>query len=163
MTRGVLPGRATARPGNASERLAPDEPVRCVRIPRLPMPAQLRLLVLPPMAKTNERKNEMITERFYGPDEPLPTPPPTELLRTAMRSIHQQPAAGLMAIELAITHNICVEVEALTRGDNDTKTQAWHRAAIATRAILRDHGESAKSEFLESYADLPPMEWPGSD
>jgi hypothetical protein len=82
----------------------------------------------------------------------------TEMLRTEMNAIHRQPDSGLLPAFLSAIDATCDEVEAFTRDDNDTKAQAWHRAAVATKRILRNHGEDVKSEWIAAYADLPPMD-----
>jgi len=84
----------------------------------------------------------------------------TEMLRTAMNTVQQQPDAGLLPVEHAVIDATCDEVEAFTREDNDTKAQAWHRAAVATKRFVRDHSEDVKAEWIAAYADLPPMEMP---
>jgi hypothetical protein len=75
----------------------------------------------------------------------------TEMLRTAMNAIHQQSATGLLPAFLAAIDAICDDV--LAR-DVDA---AWHRAAAASKRILRDHGEDVKALWVRAYADLPPM------
>jgi hypothetical protein len=116
------------------------------------------------MAETTtqtERKRQMITETLYGPGgEPIPNVADTELLRTAMNALHQQPDAGLMPVEFAVIDDICDSVKAQMRDNNDTGAQAWHRAAVATKQFIRDHSESVKSEWIAAYAGLPPMERP---
>lgn len=90
-------------------------------------------------------------------------PDSREILRTAMNWIFNQPPAGLPFAFLEAIDTISDNVEGLTRDSETADLQAWHRAAVATKAILRDHSEDVKAEFLEAFADLPPMEWPGSD
>lgn len=80
----------------------------------------------------------------------------TEMLRTSMNAIHQS-AAGLPDAFLSAFDTIATEVEGFTRDQGDPAAQAWHRGAVATKRILRDHSEPVKSEWLEAYADLPPM------
>ncbi len=83
----------------------------------------------------------MIIERYYGPDDQIPNLDPREMLRGAMNTINQQPNTGLLPAELAAIDNICNQVEMHTRDQTDTDEQAWHRAALATKAILRSHTE----------------------
>ncbi len=80
-----------------------------------------------------------------------------EMLRTAMNAIHQQPHTGLADAFLSAIDTVAAEVEAFTGDDNDTAAQAWHRAAVATRAILRDHSETVKAEWIAAYSNLPVM------
>jgi hypothetical protein len=75
----------------------------------------------------------------------------TEMLRTAMNAIHQQSATGLLPAFLAAIDAICDDV--LARPVD----AAWHRAASASKEILRDHSEDVKAEWIAAYADLPPM------
>ena len=93
----------------------------------------------------NERKQTKMTD-------------PREMLRTAMNAIHQQPDSGLLPAFQEAIDIISDGVEMLTRDDNDTKAQAWHRAAIATKRLLRDYSEDVKTEWIAAYADLPPMD-----
>jgi len=84
-----------------------------------------------------------------------------ELLRTGMNMIHQQGNTGLFAaFQAAIVQN-CDEVLELRHDEHTTEGKAWHRAALATKQILRSRDESVKAEWLAAYAELPPMEWPG--
>jgi hypothetical protein len=74
----------------------------------------------------------------------------TELLRAGMNAI-REPDEGLLPVELVAIDAICDDV--LAR-DVDA---AWHRAAAASKQILRDHSDDVKTEFIEAYTDLPPM------
>jgi hypothetical protein len=80
---------------------------------------------------------------------------PYEMLRTAMNTIHQQHDTGLMPAELAAIDQICDQVMSFPGVHRDGRE--WYRAAVMTKALLRDH--SQKAEWLSAYADLPPMEW----
>jgi hypothetical protein len=82
----------------------------------------------------------------------------TEMLRTGMNTIRQQPDSGLLPVEKSTIDAVCDLVEAFTRDDNDDHAQAWHRAAVATKRILRDFSDEVKDEWIAAYADLPPME-----
>lgn len=86
----------------------------------------------------------------------------TEMLRTAMNTIHQQPDSGLLPAQLSAIDHICDQVVTFTLGaelPRDSQARAWIRAAVATKAILRSHSEATKAEWIAAYADLPPMEW----
>lgn len=86
----------------------------------------------------------------------------TEMLRTAMNAFHQQPDSGLLPAFLAAIDEICDQVASFTLDADpprDSQARAWVRAAVATHAILRDHSEGTKAEWIAAYADLPPMEW----
>jgi hypothetical protein len=74
----------------------------------------------------------------------------TELLRAGMNAI-REPDEGLLPVELVAIDAIC---DGVLARDVDA---AWHRGAAASKQILRDHSEDAKTEFLEAYCDLPPM------
>ena len=87
----------------------------------------------------------------------------TEMLRTAMNAFHQQPDSGLLPAQLSATDTIAAEVESFTRDQSAPAAQAWHRAAVATKRILRDHSEAVNTEWIAAYADLPPMEGPDWD
>ena len=78
---------------------------------------------------------------------------PREILRTGMNWILHPPAdLGLPdAIKKAIDDN-CDAVEMLTRNTNDAHEQAWRRAALATKLILRDYADTVKNEWLAAYA-----------
>ena len=103
----------------------------------------------------------MIEEHQYGPaGEHLPESDPTEILRTAMNAIHQQPDTGMLPAELCAVHTIAEEVAAFTVGVSDYRAKQWHRAAMATKRLLSDHSEEVKAEWLAAYASLPPMEMP---
>jgi len=82
-----------------------------------------------------------------------------EMLRTAMNVVHQWPPSGMLPSQLTAIDQICDRAVDMPRDERDTA--AWHRAAIATKRLLRDHSEDVKDEWLAAYADLPPMEWPG--
>jgi hypothetical protein len=74
----------------------------------------------------------------------------TEMLRAGMNAI-REPDEGLLPVEMVAIDAICDDV--LAR-DVDA---AWHRAAAASKQILRDHSEAVKAEFIAAYAELPPM------
>jgi hypothetical protein len=84
-----------------------------------------------------------------------------EMLRTSMNMIHR--GTYLSPGEQEGIDITADGVEMLTRDDPDTKAQAWHRAAIATKQILRDYSDNVKTEWLEAYAALPPMQWAGQN
>ncbi len=98
----------------------------------------------------------MTAELHFEPD-------PREMLRTAMSWILNQPPSGLLPAFHDAIDQISDNVEGLTHDAEAADLRAWHRAAIATKAILRDHSESVKSEWQAAYADLPAMEWPESE
>jgi hypothetical protein len=88
----------------------------------------------------------------------------TEMLRTAMNAIHQQPDSGLLPAELAAIDHICDQIVSFTLAADpprNLQARAWVRAAVATKQLLCDHSEDVKAEWIAAYADLPPMEWPG--
>jgi hypothetical protein len=88
--------------------------------------------------------------------EPL-EPDLREMLRGLMTAIHQR--STFMPVEIGKMNDIADRVEKLTRDRNDTDEQAWHRAAVATKQLLAEPSESVKAEWIEAYADLPPMRW----
>jgi hypothetical protein len=77
-----------------------------------------------------------------------------EMLRTAMNTM-RRPNPNRLPVEKAVIDNICDEVIADTRYDSDTDARAWHRAALATKAILRDSSDDVMAEWRESHAGLP--------
>ena len=74
-----------------------------------------------------------------------------------MNTIHQQPDTGLLPVELAVIDRICDEIAAPTSDRDNTDEQAWHRAAVATKSILRDHSKGVIQEWFSAHAGLPPM------
>ena len=78
----------------------------------------------------------------------------TDRFRTAMNVYHQQPPAGLLPIELAAIDGMASEV--LAASDVDP---AWHRAATAMQAILRDHSEDVVDEWIAAYAAVTGLPW----
>ncbi len=86
---------------------------------------------------------------------------PREILRTCMNWVlNQQPAGLPFSFQQAID-DISESVENLTRGTTDADDQAWQRAAIATRRILRERSEAVNAEWTAAFAGLPAMSWPG--
>ena len=80
-----------------------------------------------------------------------------EMLRTGMMWILNPPEFLLLQVfqhEIDATAGLVITD---TAGDASDDGRAWHRAAVATRAILRDHGEDVKTEWLAAFAELPPM------
>jgi hypothetical protein len=90
-------------------------------------------------------------------------PDPREMLRTAMNAIHQQPDTGLLPAELAAIDDICDQVQAYKRDDADADATAWHRAAVATKSILRYQSKGVVAEWIRAYSELPPMSRRSSD
>lgn len=95
----------------------------------------------------------MTTEQHFDTD-------PREMLRTSMNMIFRPPSTGLLPAFMEGFDVIADGVEVLTRDSTDVDEQAWYRAAIATKQILRDHSDSVKDEWLKAYAELPPMRIP---
>jgi hypothetical protein len=85
-----------------------------------------------------------------------------EQLRTLLNGLYRAiPVGGQSGGELAKIDWQCAEVAAATGGSTDDEAQAWHRAAVDTRRLLRRLDDDALREFNVLYAELPPMEMAG--
>ena len=71
----------------------------------------------------------------------------TEQLRTLLNAYHQQPNAGMPQGELGLIDAKCDTVIAFTGEDTSHDARAWHRAAVATKQLLRDHSEHVRSRM----------------